>query len=176
MARTSYALNTFGSSTAGMLTATPGWSRSASESGRPTAPRRTLRQWPTGAPLSSEPAAPGLCGMRSRAARGEGRCRSRPCARHSAREAEETRAERGRCQPTASQFASIFCQFSLLFVETRPFSSDRVRGGGWRGRRPGDRAATSLALVRSEDPQLAVFWLETCIFRTFDGRAVVHRL
>src|SRR4051795_2976661 len=43
-----------------MLTATPGWSTI----GRPTAPRRTLRQRPTGAPLSFELAAPGLRGMR----------------------------------------------------------------------------------------------------------------
>src|SRR6266513_3073075 len=60
MPRTSYALKTFGSSTARMLTATPGWSTI----GRPTAPRRTLRQRPTGAPLSFELAAPGLGGMR----------------------------------------------------------------------------------------------------------------
>src|SRR2546430_16827963 len=60
MPRTSYALKTFGSSTARMLTATPGWSTI----GRPTAPRRRLRQMPTGAPLSFELAAPGLRGMR----------------------------------------------------------------------------------------------------------------
>src|SRR5436190_14330735 len=117
MPRTSYALKTVGSSTARMLTATPGWSTI----GRPTAPRRTLRQRPTGAPLSYELAAPGLRGMRP-AAWPEGRGDAdRGLCRHSAREAGDTRLLRSRCQTKAPQFAFYFCQLSRYFVETRPF-------------------------------------------------------
>src|SRR3954462_7836764 len=124
MPRTSYALKTFGSSTARMLTATPGWSTI----GRPTAPRRTLRQRPTGAPLSFELAAPGLRGMRP-AAWPEGRGDAdRGLCRHSAREAGDPRLLRSRCQTKAPQFAFYFCQLSPYFVERDRFAPDRGAG------------------------------------------------
>src|SRR4051812_50126604 len=124
MPRTSYALKTFGSSTARMLTATPGWSTI----GRPTAPRRTLRQRPTGAPLSFELAAPGLRGMRP-AAWPEGRGDAdRGLCRHSAREAGDTRLLRSRRQNKGPPFAFFFFSLSPYFLQRGPFAPDP--GGG----------------------------------------------
>src|SRR5690348_6768274 len=110
MARTSYALKTFGSSTDGMLTATPLC---------PTAPRRTLRQGRLGAPSNSElrGLAVGRVGPRGGEIADRGLL-----AGTQPDEAPETGAERRRCQTAASQFAGIFVRSRTAFVGSRAFS------------------------------------------------------
>src|SRR5256884_2679168 len=87
------------------------------------------------------------------------------CCRHSTRQAGDIRAVRRRCQIRVSQFACLFVSFRCFWSKRSSFPPDRVL-------RADERESSPTPEVRTG----RVFWLETWIFRTFDGCAVVHRL
>src|SRR5213592_996942 len=99
-----------------------------------------------------------------RAARGEGDADRGPL-QHSTRQAGDICAVRRCCQIRVSQFACLFVSFRCFWSKRSSFPPDRVL-------RADERESSPTPEVRTG----RVFWLETWIFRTFDGCAVVHRL